>query len=351
MAVWRLQCVLLFLVVNGCLSVNVVRDFMNALHFDSTARNTPHGERPPALIAFYDSNSVDTLFSTDALNFPDDLAKKVSRSDLLLGVYDVGAQKARTTFEWIEETMDLPKRFGIEASKLPVLALVPAAHAWPNNATALPKIWTADNQLSWRSWVNTEILDKKHESSEWGPSMLLKRDSCEEMEWTRCMNFPKQLPHYSKTNGYLKMKMPAEIQERLLQYYTKHRDKIANVEEWELEACHTNHHEVDMTMVSLDHDMRERDEIGAMVVPILEEWTNTSNLELTAFYGIREYHRGGELHMHIDRVESHAISAILNIAQENMDEDWMLDVVGQDGKWERVAMKAGEMILYESSTV
>lgn len=55
--------------------------------------------------------------------------------------------------------------------------------------------------------------------------------------------------------------------------------------------------------------------------------------------------------MHIDRIESHAISAILNIEQDKMDENWELEVIDLHGKWQKIPMKAKEMILYESSTV
>jgi hypothetical protein len=259
---WRV--LLLLSVMPPSQSMNVVRDFTNALHFHSTVRNTPHGARPPSLVAFYDSNSLEKLFGREALNFPSDLAKTIDRTDLLIGAYDVGRQEVSTTFSWVDDVMDLAKRFGIEANNLPALALIPNEYAFPDNNTATPKLWTeSPGGLSWRQWLDEELDLRLHSASEWGAHMLLQRDNCETNEWLRCLKFPEQLPRYTKA-GYLKMKMPAEIQDRLLNYYNTHREKIRNVEDWELDACHTNHHEVDMTMVSLDHDMVERDEIGVL---------------------------------------------------------------------------------------
>jgi hypothetical protein len=242
--------------------------------------------------------------------------------------------------------MDLPKRFGIK--KLPALALVPPEYLYPENSIEAV-VW--DGEGEWRDWFNTEIkkMTVPVKSKKWSDGAIIRRDSCEHGEATRCNKFPNQLPRYTE-DGYRKITMPDEIYDRLMGFYGR-QEKTRFTEKWPMDACQTNFHEKPMTMVYLDNEARERDAIGRLVEPLLAKWTGTHDLELTSFYGIREYHRGNELHMHIDRIESHAISAILNIAQEGMDEDWLLEVIDQHGVWKTVPMKAKEMILYESSTV
>jgi hypothetical protein len=242
-------------------------------------------------------------------------------------LYRVDRQRNDTGYEWVEETMDLPKRFGIDPMKLPVLALVPPEYLYPENKTVEPVLW--DGNGEWQEWFLTEVKKMRPpaSSSKFNDGAIIRRDGCEHGESIRCNRFPQQLPRYTK-EGYMKIPMPDEIYDRMKAFY-KRQEHTRFTEKWPLDACQTNFHEKPMSMVYLDNEAYERDRIGKMVAPLLAKWTGTHDLELTSFYGIREYHRGNELHMHIDRIESHAISAILNIAQEGMEEDWLLEVIDQ----------------------
>ena len=101
-------------------------------------------------------------------------------------------------------------------------------------------------------------------------------------------------------------------------------------------------------MVSLDHNFKERNSIAEDVIkPILSEWSGGQELEFTAFYGLREYETGAVLRNHVDRVDTHVFSAILQIGQTDIEEDWALEVVGFDGKYYDITLKPGEMALYE----
>ena len=87
--------------------------------------------------------------------------------------------------------------------------------------------------------------------------------------------------------------------------------------------------------------------ITTVMMPILEDWVKR-RLELTALYGIREYRRGATLKMHVDRVETHHVSAIVNVHQ-HVDEDWPLYIYDHDGTLHEVYMQPGEVVLYESA--
>merc|ERR1712113_659029 len=72
-------------------------------------------------------------------------------------------------------------------------------------------------------------------------------------------------------------------------------------------------------------------------------------LELTSFYGIREYHEGAYLRNHIDRSSTHVLSVILQVEQLGMNATWPVEVITFNGKRRRIDMKAGQMLFYESA--
>ena len=58
-----------------------------------------------------------------------------------------------------------------------------------------------------------------------------------------------------------------------------------------------------------------------MFQPVVEAWTNTT-LEPTDIYGIRTYYDGAWLSNHVDREQTHAASAIINVEQIDLAEPW-----------------------------
>ena len=51
--------------------------------------------------------------------------------------------------------------------------------------------------------------------------------------------------------------------------------------------------------------------------------------------------------LHVDTVNTHVVSAIINVDQEEMDEDWKLEVHGHDGKINFIPMAPGDIVYYE----
>lgn len=86
----------------------------------------------------------------------------------------------------------------------------------------------------------------------------------------------------------------------------------------------------------------------------LEAWAACGPLEHTATYGVREYRRGARLEQHVDRPHTHAISAIVNIAAEGLENEWPLHLLPHDAA-EVCAVKlrdcAADVLLYESASV
>jgi prolyl 4-hydroxylase len=98
-------------------------------------------------------------------------------------------------------------------------------------------------------------------------------------------------------------------------------------------------------MVELSDTMRNR--ILWFLIPLLGEWVNLP-LRATYVYGIREYKKGATLKMHVDRTETHQVSAILNIAQD-VNAAWPLQIYDHMGRLQQVFMEPGEMLFYESA--
>ncbi|MDN3640364.1 2OG-Fe(II) oxygenase [Simiduia curdlanivorans] len=90
-----------------------------------------------------------------------------------------------------------------------------------------------------------------------------------------------------------------------------------------------------------------RAQIHDAMKPLLEAWCGQS-LEPTYVYGIREYHRDALLKTHRDRLETHIISVIINVAQQ-VDEDWPLYIEDNYYRSHHVLLKPGEVIFYEGA--
>lgn len=77
------------------------------------------------------------------------------------------------------------------------------------------------------------------------------------------------------------------------------------------------------------------------------EWSG-ANLKPSYIYGIRSYLDGATLFPHRDRIATHHISSII-LVDEDSREPWALDIQDHSGKWHKVYIKPGQMILYESA--
>lgn len=52
--------------------------------------------------------------------------------------------------------------------------------------------------------------------------------------------------------------------------------------------------------------------------------------------------------MHVDTVNTHVVSAIINVDQD-VDEDWPLLILDHDGNEHNLIMQPGDMVFYESA--
>lgn len=102
----------------------------------------------------------------------------------------------------------------------------------------------------------------------------------------------------------------------------------------------------DVNLVGGGFDLRDR--IWDMASDIIQEWTGQLCFP-TAVYGIRVYKEGSILTPHVDGLPR-VSSMIINVDQD-VDEDWPLEVIGHDGKAYNVTMEPGDIVLYESHSI
>eukprot|EP00567_Pseudictyota_dubia_P003424 CAMPEP_0197435174 /NCGR_PEP_ID=MMETSP1175-20131217/2804_1 /TAXON_ID=1003142 /ORGANISM="Triceratium dubium, Strain CCMP147" /LENGTH=518 /DNA_ID=CAMNT_0042964137 /DNA_START=43 /DNA_END=1599 /DNA_ORIENTATION=- len=81
---------------------------------------------------------------------------------------------------------------------------------------------------------------------------------------------------------------------------------------------------------------------------LVEKWANTE-LENTSLYGLRRYEEGSRLLSHVDKVNTHAASVIINVAQGNVTQPWPVEVYDHADRLHEVVMEPGDIVYYESA--
>ena len=153
------------------------------------------------------------------------------------------------------------------------------------------------------------------------------------------------LPKFTD-EGFKKIQLPAGLHKAVASYFNE-RYLIAEPELSDAIGTFisSEHTSVPARMVELDSHMRSV--IREAMLPVLEQWVQRK-LELTAIYGIREYCQGATLQMHTDKIETHHVSAIVNVYQY-VNSDWPLHIRDHEDRLHEVYMQPGEAILYESA--
>lgn len=176
-------------------------------------------------------------------------------------------------------------------------------------------------------------------------------DTCHYSEKDRIeMNLlqPSAMQNYTHA-GYAKVPTPQVVQDMLTSVWKDHHQEQTR-ELWDRGNTYVNHWESPTYMVDWETHLSksQKQNLVKQLQSVLEAWTQQS-LVVTSVYGIRVYKEGSILAPHVDRLPL-VSSAIINVAQD-VQEPWMLQVIGHDGKARNITMKPGEMILYESHSI
>eukprot|EP00937_MAST-01D_sp_MAST-1D-sp2_P005428 g5428.t1 len=157
---------------------------------------------------------------------------------------------------------------------------------------------------------------------------------------------PNMVPAFTK-EGFVKRTMPDGLFERIDAWLSVNKDQSRH-REGAVQGYINNRGKSPTYMIYLPSDILAS--IQAAMMPIFHDWIGGARkLQHTSTYGVRQYTNGSVLHVHVDVVQTHAVSAILNVGQEGMQEPWALAIADHAGKVHEVTMEPGEMILYESA--
>lgn len=147
------------------------------------------------------------------------------------------------------------------------------------------------------------------------------------------------------TTGFTKIKTPPLLWKILTEFYQ--RNKGQEVIEWgsKINPYHNNW-EIPTEIIRLDNGTLGGGPslhglIARAVRPLLEEWVG-QRLASVSVYGIRVYKSNSILTPHCDRMPL-VTSCIINIDQD-VDDDWPLEVFGHDGVAHNVTMQPGDMV-------
>ncbi len=143
--------------------------------------------------------------------------------------------------------------------------------------------------------------------------------------------------------GFQKTKISSETLKKLIQTLDKGGNKIPEKENSYLYCTDKKNSPSELVEVPavLKHDISQ--ELKLMI----EEWVGFQ-VEVSFTYGIRVYRRNALLKLHRDRLETHKLGAILNIAQE-VDEAWPLVIEDNYYRRHEVFLSPGEVVLFESA--
>lgn len=363
-----------------------VIELMSGIHFDNLLQDTPDELRPPSVILF---KGFKTCPKVDKLLRFTELAETrlPSRERLLIATYDLDANLKRAWFKFTPE-MDLAARFNVK--ECGTIVFVPRGKncngmtEWCTKKTEDPHIqlvgcenfvdkcaphvkrWDKKTQLL--QWIDSLVVEEGEpeispvlgsykDQGRW----ILNRDETTTDNELRNYHLVEAFPAFTNL-GFLAMPIPQSINEWFLDFWNRKKTE-RTVESWHASSTQMSFHEEATTFVSLDVEGRLRDKYANEVIkPIVEKWSGISNLELTSFYGIREY-KSQWLRGHIDRIDTHVLSVTFCLGKLNASNlnqilpnevaakmpSWPLEVVAFDGQIYRHDHPAGTMILYESS--
>lgn len=152
-------------------------------------------------------------------------------------------------------------------------------------------------------------------------------------------------------DGFKKLKMPKDLYEKILTWYFENKENaLVEVE------CNKNllgienvNKEIPSTkIIHINQDRILTHEFNKIMLEKVKRWSGVDELIHTSTYGIRIYERGDTLISHIDHPETHILSVICSIHQEEMDEPWALEIKDVNGDEHEVYLEEGEMLFYES---
>ena len=147
--------------------------------------------------------------------------------------------------------------------------------------------------------------------------------------------------------GFNKGRLPDDVYASMRAFYYNNRDPPHRLqEEWDHKGVFVNHWETDCNFIMIPWTLKHIWQ--ARLKEVVQEWAGCE-IEQTDMYGIRQYEAGARLLTHVDRINTHAVSLIVNIAQGNLTQPWTVEVYDHANRLHEVVMEPGDIVYYESA--
>lgn len=147
--------------------------------------------------------------------------------------------------------------------------------------------------------------------------------------------------------GFTKGRLPDDVFGSMRAFYHNNRDPPHRLlEEWDSKGPYVNYWESDCNFIQIPWDLKKLWQ--TRLKDVVQEWAGVE-IEQTDMYGVRRYESGARLLTHVDRITTHAVSLIVNIAQGNLTAPWTVEVYDHADRLHEVAMEPGDIVYYESA--
>jgi len=172
----------------------------------------------------------------------------------------------------------------------------------------------------------------------------------------------RQIPPLNDGPGWLLMNMTDLMKNTLLSWYAEEKAKGRMEPHGDAGGPYSNSFIVPIEKLNLDNYPEVHGIMMREMREILQWWAN-QQLKHSSTFGLRHYKRGSMLLNHVDRMDTHIASAVLQVAQENVDPNggWPLEVIlplyctksalkgGDPGcHVGEVYLQPGQLVLYQS---
>lgn len=163
-----------------------------------------------------------------------------------------------------------------------------------------------------------------------------------------------EIPVMTKGPGFLPMNFTQKMREALYPWY---QDNVASAQvAIPVEGGYLNDAHFAAHFLALQSNPKGYHVINEEMQAVLEWWCH-QELEHTSTFGVRIYKRGSTLLTHVDRMDTHLASAVIQVAQdltskngsEGLSNAWPVEMVAEDGDCYEVYMQPGQMVLYEGA--
>lgn len=147
--------------------------------------------------------------------------------------------------------------------------------------------------------------------------------------------------------GFAKGRLPEDVFGSMRAFYYNNRNPPHRLmEEWDRKGIFVNYWETDCNLIMIPWSVKKIWQIR--LKDAVQQWAGVE-IEQTDLYGIRQYEAGARLLTHVDRISTHAVSLIVNIAQGNLTNPWTVEVYDHADRLHEVVMHPGDIVYYESA--